>query len=196
MGAGGTHNAVSDAPARRSLGDRVERAWIWSIVGYSILRFVIAWGAFGEHGANPWIFGVIDVGTAWPYAKSVAVVCRRAAAFDWRGLALPIAIAVTTFFAPYAYLWFAAGEMPTGVRAGLVICVSVLLVAALAGVIAKVRKLRNTPEPIAVPAATPTAHAPAADTEMVIDLRNDSPRIERRRNRSESADQGDPTPTG
>ncbi|KAG1648796.1 Bifunctional purine biosynthesis protein PurH [Nymphon striatum] len=134
--------AGSGSATKRSFADLAEQAWIWSIVGYSVLRFVVAWGAFSEHGANIWIFGLIDVGTAWPYAKSVAVVARKAADGNYRALPLPLVVAVATFFAPYAYLWFAAGEMPDGVRFGMVLCVSVLLLAATAGVLSKAKKLR------------------------------------------------------
>ena len=107
------------------------------------MRFFIAWGAFADHGVNVWIFGLIDVGSAWPYGKAVAVVCRRVANGDWSRLPVPLVTAVAMFFAPYAYLRFAAGEMPSGMRLGLVMCVLVLFVAATSGVIAKSRKLRH-----------------------------------------------------
>jgi len=151
-----------------------EQTWIWSIVGYAILRFVVAWGAFSDHGADPWIFGLIDIGTAWPYAKAVAVVCKRASRSNWSALPLPAAVAVSTFFAPYAYLWFAAGEMPAGLRVGMATFVTVLLVAATVGVVSKARKLR----------AESLQAAQDADagerTEIVIDLTTERPTIERR----------------
>ena len=116
---------------------------IWSVVGYTILRFVVAWGAFGDHGANVWIFGLLDVGTAWPYAKAIALVTKRSAAAEWRRVPLPALVALVSFFAPYAYLWFAAGSMPDGLRAGLAIFVVVLAAAAVGGVIAGTRKMRR-----------------------------------------------------
>ena len=83
------------------------------------------------------------MGTAWPYAKSVAAVCKRSANSEWSRLPLPTAAALATFFAPYAYLWFAAGEMPGGVRIGMSVWVSVLLVSAGVGMLYKTRKLRS-----------------------------------------------------
>ena len=130
-------------PGKRDRGSLIEQTWIWSVVGYTLVRFFIAWGAFADHGVNVWIFGLIDVGSAWPYGKAVAVVCRRVANGDWSRLPVPLVTAVAMFFAPYAYLWFAAGEMPSGMRLGLVMCVLVLFVAATSGVIAKSRKLRH-----------------------------------------------------
>jgi len=160
--------STSAEPRRRNYARIAELTWIWSIVGYSLLRFVVAWGAFSEHGANVWVFGIIDVGTAWPYAKSVAEVCKRAARSEWKALPLPLVVAVATFFAPYAYLWFAAGEMPGGVRVGMVICVSVLLIAAGAGVFAKTRKLRAEVRAEAASPEHATTDAP------LIDLRADA----------------------
>lgn len=158
----------SDAASTTLRGARIENLWILSVVGYTVLRFVVAWGAFGDHGTSPWIFGFIDIATAVPYAKAVALVCRRAAAFEWRRLPMPVAVALVSFFAPYAYLWFSAGSMPDGVRVGLAVCVSVLLLAATAGVVAKVRKLRR-----AAPVDITTRQSAASETsesEIVIDL--------------------------
>ena len=165
------------------------------MVGYTVLRFVVAWGAFGEHGANVWIFGLLDVGTAWPYAKAVAVICRRSAAFEWRGLPVPVAVALASFFAPYAYLWLAAGEMPDTLRAGLALFVVVLFGAAVLGVVTKVRKMRAadaeiddivvwtaperlTVDDIVVWQPDPVETAVAVD-DVVIDLRFGEARIER-----------------
>jgi hypothetical protein len=138
-------HALAKAPisTKRNFSRIIEQTWIWTVVGYSLLRFVVAWGAFSEHGANVFIFGIVDIGTAWPYGKGVALVCRRVANNEWAQLPLPLTAALGSFFAPYAYLWFAAGEMPSGMRVGMAICVSVLFVAATAGVIAKSRKLRR-----------------------------------------------------
>lgn len=161
-------------PTKRNYARIIEQTWIWSIVGYSVLRFFIAWGAFSDHGANPWIFGIIDVATAWPYAKAVAVVCKRSANNDWSRLPVPVGVALTTFFAPYAYLWFAAGEMPGGLRLGMALCVGMLLLAATAGVIAKTRKLRKQA------VAAPSSNVDPRDTEILIDLTGEHATIERR----------------
>lgn len=163
-------------PKKKSYARLIEQTWIWSVVGYSVLRLFIAWGAFGDYGANVWIFALVDVGTAWPYAKSVAVVCKRAANAEWTKLPLAVAVAIVLFFAPYAYLWFAAGEMPAGLRVGMAICVSVLLVAATTGIVVKTRKMRRA-------AANDEQVGDLTDqspTELVIDLTGENARVERR----------------
>ncbi len=166
--------------AKRNYGRILEQTWIWSVVGYSLVRFFIAWGAFADHGVNPWIFGLIDIGTAWPYAKAVAIVCKRVANGDWLQLPVPLVASIAMFFAPYAYLWFAAGEMPSGIRLSLAIWVSVLFVAASTGVILKSRKLRREAHEAVISVRVPAeaivgiAATNAAD-DQVIDLRNQGP---------------------
>ena len=136
------------APERgRDYSRILEQTWVWSVVGYTVLRFAIAWSAFSGHGVNVWIFGLLDVGTAWPYAKAVAAICKRASEGRWNALIAPTSLAMVTFFLPYAYLWFAAGSMPAGLRIGLAIMVTVLFVAATVGVLLKSRKLRRQAAP-------------------------------------------------
>lgn len=160
----------------RSFADKAELAWIGSIVFYSIARFAIAWGGFSEHGANPWIFGVIDVGTAYPYAKATATLVRRGGQSEWSRMGLALATAVVTFFAPYVYLWFAAGSMPDGLRLGMITFVSVFLIAAVAVQTIKIRKLRAKH---AQQHAQRDLRAAGPETELVIDLRGDKVKIER-----------------
>lgn len=121
----------------------VERLWIWSIVGYSVLRFVLAWGSFGRYGVNPWIFGIIDVGTAWPYAKSTAGMVKAGWAGRWAVLGGWALASLAMFFAPYAYLWSAGNGMPGSVRLGLGVIVVVLFAAASAGIVRRISRGPN-----------------------------------------------------
>lgn len=118
----------------------VKRAWIVGVVAYSVVRAIIAWGLFSDYGVNPWIFAVIDIGTAIPYAWSIAelpgaIVDRRSAR-----IALTLTVAIVTFFAPYAYIWSAAAGAPTNLRSGLVVLAICLMGAAAVGVVRKARR--------------------------------------------------------
>jgi len=121
----------------------LEQAWIWSVIGYSVFRFVVAWAAFGDHGANAWVFGVIDVATAWPYAKAVAVVCKCCARAEWRRLGPAALVAIVTFLAPYAYLWIAAPSVPTQIRNGLMLFIVVMALSVAGGLVRRVRALKK-----------------------------------------------------
>ena len=99
---------------------------------------------------------------------------------EWKRLPLPLAAALGAFFAPYAYLWFAAGEMPSGVRVGMAICVGVLFLAASAGVVAKSRKLRREARDATIDVREPAQaiiKLAAVDGEdgPIVDLRSDDP---------------------
>lgn len=151
-----------------------------------MLRFAVAWAAFGDHGANAWIFGVIDVATAWPYAKAVALICRYCANAEWRKLPPAAALALVSFLAPYAYLWQAANQMPAQMRGGLVFFVVVITLSVTAGLVKKVRTLKASIEESSSigdtavePVATVTSHAPVKSREFLIDLTDASPPAER-----------------
>lgn len=116
--------------------------WIVSVVGYTIARFLVAWGAFGDRGVNVVVFGLIDIGTAFPYAKATAVLTRRIADFEWSRLPGPLGLGVASFFAPYLYLWISAGELPAGLATGLIIFVLIVAGVAVLGVSRGVQQLR------------------------------------------------------
>lgn len=120
-------------------GLNVKRAWIIGVVGYSILRAVIAWGLFRDYGVNPWVFAVIDIGTAIPYATAVAELPAAITRSDGRGIARHLVVAVVTFLAPYAYIWVTAEGAPTDLRSGLIVLTACLFVAAGIGVWRKSR---------------------------------------------------------
>lgn len=89
------------------------KAWIVSILGYSVLRALIVWPTLGEYGVNPWAFLAIDVGTAWPYAYGQVRVVNAARSRDWGSTQRWALIALLAFVAPYAYIAGAgSGEMP------------------------------------------------------------------------------------
>src|ERR1700709_2284087 len=96
-----TTTANRDRVARRR---HREHLWIIGVVAYTIIRFLIAWETLNRYGLNIWIFGVIDVGTAVPYAVGTArlvtsIVDRRLqAAAGW------LVIAAISFIAPYLYI--------------------------------------------------------------------------------------------
>lgn len=135
---------LSVVRVRRALSaDVLERVWIASVIAYGIPRLLVAWGTFGDQGANVWVFAAIDFGTAWPYAKSVALICRRCAAGAWRALAAPGVVAAVSFLAPYVYLWVAAPTASMELRGGLIIFVIVMACAAGIGLVRRVASLKK-----------------------------------------------------
>jgi hypothetical protein len=122
------------------VGRILRQGWIVSVVGYSVVRFVAAWGALGQYGVNPIVFGVIDVATAYPYAHATTQVVQNA----WQGRARSAtvwgAVALVMFVSPYAYILAAGGAMPPSVRTAVV---AVTLAMAAVVVVGLVRRTRR-----------------------------------------------------
>ncbi len=90
------------------------KAWIGAIFGYSILRALVVWPTLGDNGVNPWIFLIIDVATAWPYAYGQVKLVKAAKARDWRQVQIWSVVAAAAFLAPYAYIVVAgSGQLST-----------------------------------------------------------------------------------
>jgi hypothetical protein len=122
------------------VGRVLRQGWIVSVVGYSALRFVAAWGALGSYGVNPFVFGVIDVATAYPYAYASAEVVKSA----WVGCARNATawgvVALVMFVAPYAYVLAAGGAMPTSVRTAVVVIAVGMAAVVVVGLVRRTRR--------------------------------------------------------
>ncbi|CAN5868406.1 hypothetical protein BH23ACT2_BH23ACT2_11600 [soil metagenome] len=83
---------------------------------FVVIRFVLAYGALADESrVVVVVFGLLDIGTAVPYALGVArlvtsLVDRQAQAAAWWGT-----LATATFLAPYLWLAWAGrdGSFPT-----------------------------------------------------------------------------------
>lgn len=124
-----------------------ELLWVIGVVGYTVLRFVVAYETLRKYGLNIWIFGFIDIATAVPYAVGTSrlvttLIDRRLKqASGWA------VVSAATFLAPYLYIAVAGG--PKGLDPTIYV-VLVLLVVCLGanatwGVIRKVRAGRVIP---------------------------------------------------
>lgn len=94
------------------------------VVGYTVLRFAVVAGELSKYQVNVWVFAILDIGTAWPYARALvslmeALGNRPARAVLGLGL-WSVVLAVT----PYAYLVCSSKGMPAPLV--LAICVFAL----------------------------------------------------------------------
>ena len=89
------------------------RAWVAAVFGYSVLRAVVVWPTLGSYGVNPWVFLLIDVATAWPYAVGQVRVVQGLRHRNWRKVESWGIVTLLSFLAPYAYIVLAgSGQMP------------------------------------------------------------------------------------
>ncbi|HXH56182.1 hypothetical protein [Iamia sp.] len=139
------------AKRRRNL----EITWVVGVVLFTLARFGAAWGALVDHDRwVVWVFGVIDLGTAVPYAVGTArlvtgLVDRRVQSAARWGV-----IASASFLAPYLWLGWAGrdGTFPTVVYLALAVCVVCFGANAVVAVRRKVRQARVAE--VAVPRAS------------------------------------------
>ncbi|MEX0767562.1 MAG: hypothetical protein WD029_03730 [Microthrixaceae bacterium] len=99
------------------------RAWSVGIVLFSVLRALLAWPTLSRYGVNPWLFLGLDLITAPPYGVGQAVTVKilRDQTRPPRDAVLWAAVVAVMFFAPYAYIFLASGEMPALAYVGLIL---------------------------------------------------------------------------
>lgn len=133
----------ADAPTVEGSRRKVfELSWVAGVVAFTLFRLLVAKETLAQYGLNIWIFGVIDVVTAVPYAVGVArvvgaMVDRQATvATGW------LLVAAASFVAPYAYV-AAAGRgaaFPAGVY---VLLAAVMVIFGANAIWTCVRKVRR-----------------------------------------------------
>jgi hypothetical protein len=132
---------VTKARRRRTL----EASWVIGVVVFVVIRFALAYGALADQAR--WtviIFGLLDIGTAVPYAIGIArlvtslVDKRPQTAARWG------AVASASFLAPYLWLAWAGrdGSFPTVVYVVIGLFVACVGVNAVLGVRRRVRDER------------------------------------------------------
>ena len=137
--------AEVDDPPKRSLRRYLEVSWVLGVVAFTVARLVVAHETLEEYGLNIWIFGIIDLATAVPYAIGVAKVVE--ALIDRRpGTASGWAmVACVCFLAPYLYIVWVGKDVSFPPIVYVVLGVLVLLFGgnAIRSVWSKVRKARS-----------------------------------------------------
>lgn len=121
-----------------------ELSWVVGVVAFTLVRLLVARETLVQYGLNIWIFGLIDLVTAVPYAVGVArvvgaIIDRQAAvATGW------LVVAGVSFVAPYAYV-AAAGRgasFPVGVYVVLAVVMVIFGANAIWNGVRKIRRGR------------------------------------------------------
>ncbi len=81
---------------------------------YSVFRALVVGKTLGEYGINPWIFLVLDAGSALPLAWGQVRLIQGLKRRDPRLVQRSLIVVVLSFISPYAYLVLGAGRpLPT-----------------------------------------------------------------------------------
>jgi len=125
-------SAVEDRPTdvgpsrRQKRRRKLELTWVVGVVLFTLARFGAAWGALADHPRwAAWTFGVIDLGTAVPYAVGTARLVTSLIDREVQAAARWGLVAAASFLAPY--LWIAwvgrDGSLPTVVYIAVAVCI-------------------------------------------------------------------------
>jgi hypothetical protein len=131
------------AGARRK---NLERLWVVGGVGYGIFRVVVANATVKKYGVNIWAFGVIEIGSSFPYSLGIArlvgglVDHNRNQTLTW-GI-----VALVCYAAPEAFILLTGHNMPREVYIVIGVILAVLGAIAVVGIVRKVKKGRREPE--------------------------------------------------
>ncbi len=124
---------------------RLEWSWIVTVVLFTLARLLLARETLADYGLNIWVFGVIDLATAYPYALGTARVVGALVDRDLPAAGKWTAIAVASFFAPYLYIAAAGadGRFPPAVYVVLLGLIVVFGGNAVRSTVVKVRRARQ-----------------------------------------------------
>lgn len=132
----------------------LETSWVVGVVAFVVVRFVLAYSALAQYDAlTVWIFGILDLGTAVPYAIGTARLVTSLVDRDLQGAARWGTLASACFLAPYVWIAWAGrdGEFPTVVYVVVALLAASLGINAIYGIRRRVRLERAAvaePDPV------------------------------------------------
>ena len=121
----------------------IERWWIAIVLIWDILKSIVVDKTFAKYGVNPYIYFVIVVLIAVPYAISTAKMLFAIIANLWRHAMSYGAVAVVLHFVPDVYILATAKQVPRSLYDSFILMVIIFTVFAMHGTISKVREHRQ-----------------------------------------------------
>ena len=141
-------SSSSSSSTRSQRRRTLERSWVIGVLVFVVIRFVAAYGALGKYDAfTVIVFGLLDIGTAVPYAIGTARLVTSLVDRDLSGAARWGSLASACFLAPYIWIAWAGrdGSFPTIVYVVTAILAVFLGLNAVVGIRRRVRSARDGP---------------------------------------------------
>jgi dolichol kinase len=119
--------------------------WAVAVVGWSLLRATIVWAVLSDYGVNPWAYLLIDLASAGidaittPKFVLALIDSKYHEAGRWGFLTL------FAYVMPDVYIFKTTRELPKVAVMIICIVISLSLLAAVVGVIVKVRAGKKGP---------------------------------------------------
>jgi hypothetical protein len=117
----------------------LERWWILIVLLWDIAKTLIIDKAFAKYGISPYIYFVIVIVIAIPYALSTAKMLFSIINNHWRHAALFGAIAALLHFIPDIYILVNAKEVPRSLFDSFIVAAVIFTIFAVHGILSQVR---------------------------------------------------------
>ena len=121
----------------------IERWWIAIVLIWDILKTILVDKTFAKYGVNPYIYFVIVITIAVPYAISTAKMLFAIIGNHWRHAMSYGAVAVVLHFVPDIYILATAKQVPRSLYDSFILMVIIFTVFAVHGTFSKVREHRQ-----------------------------------------------------
>jgi len=121
----------------------VERWWIVIVLVWDIFKTLVVDKTFAKYGVNPYIYFVIVVSIAVPYAISTAKMLFAILANHWRNALTFGVIAAVLHFVPDIYILVTAKQVPRSLFDSFIMMIVIFTVFAVHGVVTHVRANRK-----------------------------------------------------
>jgi hypothetical protein len=121
----------------------VERWWIAIVLIWDILKAIVVDETFAKYGVNPYIYLLIVVTIAVPYAISTAKMLFAILANHWRNAFVFGGVAIVLHFIPDVYILASSSHVPRSLFDSFIVMVIIFSVFAVHGVVSQVRNHRK-----------------------------------------------------
>jgi hypothetical protein len=122
----------------------VERWWIAIVLVWDIVKTLVVDKTFAQYGVNPYIYFLIVVSIAVPYAISTAKMLFAILANHWRNALVYGTFAAVLHFIPDIYILLTAKQVPRSLFDSFIVMVIIFTVFAVHGVVTHVRQNRKS----------------------------------------------------
>lgn len=121
----------------------IERWWIAIVLIWDIAKSIVIDETFAKYGVNPYIYFVIVISIAIPYAISTAKMLFSILANHWRNALGYGAVAVVLHFVPDIYILATAKKVPRSLFDSFIVMIVIFTIFAVHGVISHIRTNRK-----------------------------------------------------
>ncbi len=102
---------------------RAQRTWVALVLAWVVIRTLVIRDVFGGYGVNPWIYFLIDLGSAFPYAILSGRAVVNFLDKNWNLFRKNVLFTLFFFYMPDIYVLSTADQIPTSLLIGFLLSI-------------------------------------------------------------------------